>query len=93
MWCAQLLLLVIGAGCVNIVLSESHGGPLTVEHVFFRQKAVIHPTRSQWIVGLVIDFEVYENYLRFTDNKLDLAYRIANDGRDYFAGNTKPSSL
>ena len=80
---------MIGVGCINKVLSDSHGGPLTVEHVFFRQKAVIHPTRSQWIVGLVIDFEVYENYLEFTDEKLDRAYKIASDGRDYFTGNTK----
>ena len=93
MWCAQLLLLVIGVRCVNTVLSEPHRGPLTVEHVFFRQKAVIHPTRSQWIVGLVIDFAVYENYLRFTDSKLDLAYRIANEGREYFTGKAQREQL
>ena len=31
-----------------------------VEHVFFRQKATVHTTRSRWIIGLVLDLQTYE---------------------------------
>ena len=55
-----------------------------VEHVFFRQKSEVHMTRSQWIVGLVLDFKVYEKYLIFTNNTLNEALRTARIGQVYF---------
>ena len=56
-----------------------------VEHVFFRQKSEVHMTRSQWIVGLVLDFKVYEKYLIFTNDTLNEALRSARVGQEYFA--------
>ena len=41
-------------------------------------------TRSQWIVGLVLDFKVYEKYLLFTNQTLDDAISIAKEGQVYF---------
>ena len=58
---------------------------LKVEHVFFRQKSEVHTTRSQWIVGLVLDFNIYEKYLNFTDNMIDQAIKTANIGRAHYA--------
>ena len=55
-----------------------------VEHVFFRQKSEVHMTRSQWIVGLVLDFKVYEKYLIFTNQTLHEALRTARVGQVYF---------
>ena len=55
-----------------------------VEHVFFRQKSEVHMTRSQWIVGLVLDFKVYEKYLIFTNQTLNEALRTARIGQVYF---------
>ena len=55
-----------------------------VEHVFFRQKSEVHMTRSQWIVGLVLDFKVYEKYLIFTNNTLNEALSSARVGQEYF---------
>ena len=52
-----------------------------VEHVFFRQKSEVHMTRSQWIVGLVLDFKVYEKYLRFTNETLNEALRSAKSDK------------
>ena len=56
-----------------------------VEHVFFRQKSEVHMTRSQWIVGLVLDFKVYEKYLIFTNETLNEALGSAKVGQAYFA--------
>ena len=42
-------------------------------------------TRSQWIVGLVLDFKVYERYLIFTNDTLNEALRSAKVGQAYFA--------
>ena len=56
-----------------------------VEHVFFRQKSEVHMTRSQWIVGLVLDFTVYEKYLIFTNATLNQALRSAKVGQEYFS--------
>ena len=55
-----------------------------VEHVFFRQKSEVHMTRSQWIIGLVLDFKVYEKYLIFTNETLNEALRTARIGQVYF---------
>ena len=41
-------------------------------------------TRSQWIVGLVLDFKVYEKYLIFTNQTLNEALRTARVGQVYF---------
>ena len=41
-------------------------------------------TRSQWIVGLVLDFKVYEKYLVFTNQTLTEAVRTAKEGQAYF---------
>ena len=41
-------------------------------------------TRSQWIVGLVLDFKVYEKYLIFTNQTLNEALRTARIGQVYF---------
>ena len=41
-------------------------------------------TRSQWIVGLVLDFKVYEKYLTFTNQTLNEAVRTAREGQVYF---------
>ena len=43
---------------------------LKVEHVFFRQKSEVHTTRSQWIVGLVLDLSIYQQYLTFTNDTI-----------------------
>ena len=56
---------------------------LKVEHVFFRQKSEVHTTRSQWIIGLVLDFSIYEKYLNFTNNTIDQAIQTANGGKAY----------
>ena len=56
-----------------------------VEHVFFCQKSEVHMTRSQWIVGLVLDFKVYEKYLIFTNETLNEALGSAKVGQAYFA--------
>ena len=56
-----------------------------VEHVFFRQKSEVHMTRSQWIVGLVLDFKVYERYLVFTNDTLNEALRSAKVAQTYFS--------
>ena len=60
------------------------GADHKVEHVFFRQKSEVHMTRSQWIVGLVLDFKVYEKYLMFTNQTLNEAVRTAKEGQAYF---------
>ena len=65
---------------VLAVLKADH----QVEHVFFRQKSEVHMTRSQWIVGLVLDFKVYEKYLIFTNETLNEAIRSARVGQAYF---------
>ena len=65
---------------VLAVLKADH----QVEHVFFRQKSEVHMTRSQWIVGLVLDFKVYEKYLIFTNETLNEALRTARIGQAYF---------
>ena len=41
-------------------------------------------TRSQWIVGLILDFKVYEKYLIFTNETLNEALRTARIGQVYF---------
>ena len=73
------LTLVLGI-CLLTVLGADH----KVEHVFFRQKSEVHMTRSQWIVGLVLDFKVYEKYLVFTNQTLTEAVRTAKEGQAYF---------
>ena len=65
---------------VLTVLGADH----KVEHVFFRQKSEVHMTRSQWIVGLVLDFKVYEKYLIFTNDTLNEALSSARVGQEYF---------
>ena len=57
---------------------------LKVEHVFFRQKSEVHTTRSQWIVGLVLDFTIYEKYLNFTNNTINQAIRTASVGKEHY---------
>ena len=57
---------------------------LKVEHVFFRQKSEVHPTRSQWIVGLVLDFSIYEKYLDFTNKTINQAISTTKVGREHF---------
>ena len=57
---------------------------LKVEHVFFRQKSEVHTTRSQWIVGLVLDLSIYEKYLNFTDNMIDQAIKTATIGKTHY---------
>ena len=71
--------LALVVGLVNIKAAEHQ-----VEHVFFRQKSEVHTTRSQWIVGLVLDFQVYENYLKFTNKTLNDAIATAEVGKAYF---------
>ena len=46
----------------------------------------MHTTRSQWIVGLVLDFGMYERYLKFTNQTLDLAIKTTQKGKVYFDG-------
>ena len=65
---------------VLTVLGADH----KVEHVFFRQKSEVHMTRSQWIVGLVLDFTVYEKYLIFTNDTLNEALKSARVGQTIF---------
>ena len=57
---------------------------LKVEHVFFRQKSEVHTTRSQWIVGLVLDFSIYEKYLNFTNDMINQAIKTANTGKEHY---------
>ena len=60
------------------------GTDVAVEHVFFRQKGIVHTTRSQWIVGLVLDLKMYEQYLIFTNNTIRRAGEELENGRTYF---------
>ena len=58
--------------------------PEGVEHVFFRSKADIHTTRSRWLVGLVLDFDLYEKHLVYVNHTLQQAHVISQDARNYF---------
>ena len=88
--CYGLIGLVIG---LSISSRESLGEPnvartaplgMGVEHVFFRQKATVHTTRSRWIIGLVLDFTTYERYLLFTNKTLESAMGKAEKAILYF---------
>ena len=61
-----------------------HTLPDGVEHVFFRSKADIHTTRSQWLVGLVIDFDMYQNYLEYLNGVIEDITEINNMAQLYF---------
>ena len=55
-----------------------------VEHVFFRQKSEVHTTRSQWVVGLVLDLGAYTQYLQFTDMAVATTVDRLSVGQKYF---------
>ena len=65
---------------------------MTVEHVFFRQKGMVHTTRSQWIVGLVLDLKMYEQYLIHTNNTIRQAMDQLRKGRVHFEKMFRDSS-
>ena len=58
--------------------------PDRVEQVFFRPRNVIHTTRSRWLVGLVLDFDLYEKHLAYVNSTLVKALNISNDAQNYF---------
>ena len=58
------------------------GYPL--DHVFFRSKSDIHTKRSRWLVGLVLDFELYENYLLYVNRIVEQVNEINHIARTYF---------
>ena len=74
-----LVQLVVVTTLLNFIAADHK-----VEHVFFRQKAEVHTTRSQWIIGLVLDFRVYRSYLEFTNRTLNSAVDTAIKGNVYF---------
>ena len=58
--------------------------PEGVEHIFFRSKNAIHTTRSCWLVGLVLDFDLYEKHLVYVSHTLQQGHEISQDARNYF---------
>ena len=81
-----LLLGVDGLGLAPKRASGNENAPpgMGVEHVFFRQKATVHTTRSRWIIGLVLDLKTYERYLLFTNRTIAEAVAKANRAMPYF---------
>ena len=68
--------LLVGILCLTLtgkIVHSADSDESKIEHVFFRQKAEVYTTRSQWIMGLVLDFTMYEKYLQFTTGHLTKA--------------------
>ena len=75
-----LIGLIIFSGIVGTIAGND------VEHVFFRSRSEVHTTRSRWIVGLVIDFDAYEQYLLFTNRTMNKTFQTTQEGKTYFDG-------
>ena len=69
---------------LRVSLGQAEILPEGVEHVLFRSKVDFHATHSRWLVGVVIDLELYEKYLLYANKAVEDVNTINSRAQAYF---------